>query len=90
MWAGESGQAARTLTDYRDESGELYSEKYSPVVLDLAKHFRGGQGETGSKNYIWTASDYQDSGACSSYLVQVSLGYVRNSSRNNTNFVLCR
>ena len=89
MWAGASDVAARTLTDAQDETGELYSAKYSPIVLDLAQHFRGAKGSEGSKNYIWTASDYSGVNSCSSFLVQVSVGYVRDSAHNNQNFVLC-
>ena len=39
MWSIDSATGKRTLTDARDENGELYSSHFSPIVVALAQEF---------------------------------------------------
>ena len=84
MWVGTSGTAQRTLTDARDANGELYSAKYSPVVLDLAKKYRG------NRLYFWTASDYSKTDSCSAFVVHIGRGLMYNYGHDRGFDALCQ
>ena len=79
MWERNSA----TLTDAVDENGELYREKYSPVVLALAQLFRG------RKNAFFTASSTYT--MCNVFLVDLNRGFINMSGRNyQSSRALCR
>ena len=85
MWKTNSGVNTRTLTDAKDENGELYQAKYSPVILHLAQQFRG------TKAYLWTDSNAKSSNECYAAIIAVNYGavpYYYNRFRNYFN-VLC-
>ena len=87
MWEGDinTGETARKLTDAKANDGELYSAKYSPIVLDLAKQLRG------IKNYFWTSSNCNASDYCLAFDVNIQYGHVFAPNRNLTSyFALCR
>ena len=79
MWEGNGA----TLTDATDENGELYREKYSPVVLALAQQFRG------QKHAFFTASP--PSTMCKVFLVDLNRGFINTSDRSyQSSHALCR
>ena len=92
MWKGNGykNNNAIVLTDARDENGELYRLKYSPIVVDLAQHFRHLYGSG-----VWTASDLDKASYKYAYAVHLDGGYVNianpGSGRGNTQFYpLCQ
>ena len=81
IWAGNSGtdQNTRTLTDAKDESGELYRVKFSSVVIALARQFRE------LRNTMWTGSNLKASDFCKALYLNVHIGGIGSIDRNNNN-----
>lgn len=71
------------LTDARDENGELYRDKYSPVVLDLVQQSNG--------ILLWTASDFNKTNSCSAFILNAARGILESQQRSSdsTGHALC-
>ena len=72
MWKAGSATDARTLTS----AGETLQANYSPVLVALAKEFRG------MKKLFWTASDHGN-GPCHVLYVNLETGTVGGYSRHS-------
>ena len=78
MWNGN------TLTDDKDENGESYRLKFSPIIVDLARQIKGE-----FYNQLWTAS-HLGSTQCKGFVVSLDRGEMASYSRVYGHKALCR
>ena len=81
MWSGNTVTNATDTAGSYGPTGELYKDKYSPILVDFRVQFN----ETGG---FWTTSDYNND-SCYAFGVWQENGLVGNK-RSFEDFVLCK